>query len=196
MKLIVRLLITIFLIQVVTPSDAQSKKDKKQQAKHLTSYESQTLTDDQLPVLMPYNRWVNPAGDQLYFGDNELENHALDCAVSPDEKWIAVEGRYSVVIISANDKKIVNRTTLKELLPEENAMNTFSGIRWLKKNENYQLFWSASGNAGKSYVIKAVWNGNKLKFEKTYDFIAEKPAVSAPPNEVLLNEENGTTMFY
>lgn len=186
--------ILLFLTSVFT-CQSQSKKDKKIQAKHLTTYELQTLTDSLLPVALPYNRWVAPAGVQIYFGDKSLENHAMDCSLSPDGKWVAVEGRYSVVIVSTENHKIVERATLKSLLEGENASNTFSGISWQKNGENLELFWSASGN-GKSFVINADWNGRKLKFLKTFDFVAENDAKTALPNEVLVCVENGKRILY
>ncbi len=195
MKNLLRFNLILLIVLFTCNTQAQNKRERRQQAKHLSSYEEKILTGDEPPVMIPYNRWVDPAGEQIYFGDKELENHALDCSVSPDGKWVAVEGRYSIVIISPQDKKIVNRTTLKSMLPGESAMNTFSGISWLKTAEEYELFWSASAGK-KSYVIKANWNGNKLKLVKTFDFIAEEPASTALPNEVTIKTENGIPMLY
>ncbi|HPF50093.1 MAG TPA: bifunctional YncE family protein/alkaline phosphatase family protein [Draconibacterium sp.] len=185
---------SIIILSFVLNAAGQSKKDKKQQAKHLSKYETETLSDNQLPVLMPYNRWIDPAGEQIYFGDNELENHALDCAASPDGKWVAVEGRYSIVILSVENNKIIDRATLKDLLGT-GAMNTFSGISWRKVDNDYELYWSASGS-GKSYVIKASWNGRKIKLLNTFEFSSEAPALSALPNELVVSEENGITFLY
>src|SRR5674476_1228840 len=87
------LFLIFFFLLAVNQSFSQSKKALRQQQKYSSSYESSTLTGSDLPVLLPYNKWVDPAGEQIYFGDKELENHALDCSLSPDGKWIAVEGR-------------------------------------------------------------------------------------------------------
>src|SRR5665648_658277 len=76
------LILIFFLLFAVNQSFSQSKKILQEQRKYLTSYESNTLAGNVLPVLMPYNKWVDPAGEQLYFGDKELENHALDCSLS------------------------------------------------------------------------------------------------------------------
>lgn len=188
-------LIIILLFLYANSSPAQTRRDKRLQAKHLTPYELQTLTDSLLPVLMPFNRWIDPAGEQVYFGDKELENHALDCSVSPDGKWIAVEGRYSVVIISAESNKIAERATLKDLI-KKSAMNTFSGISWRKTGDDYELYWSASEKPGNSYVIKAQWNGHKLKLINTFDFSPENQATTALPNELTMAEELGKPVFY
>lgn len=194
-KYLIRILILFLLAQPVFTSQAQSRKEKRQQDKHLSDIEEQTLANNQLPILMPYNRWIDPAGEQVYFGDAELENHALDCAVSPDGKWVAVEGRYSIVILSTATSKIVERATLKNLL-KGNSMNTFSGITWHKSDDNLELYWSASEKTGNSFVVKAQWNGSKLKLLKKFDFEADKPASSALPNEVVIDEEAGTPFFY
>ncbi|HEY3369502.1 MAG TPA: hypothetical protein VGK10_01560, partial [Prolixibacteraceae bacterium] len=135
----------LFLLSILTCLIAvnqlfsQSNKILRQQHKYLTSYENSTLSGNDLPVLMPYNKWVDPAGMQIYFGDKDLENHALDCAVSPDGKWIAVEGRYSVVIISPESKKIISRFVLKSYFSKDGLMNSFSGISWRKSGDNYEL---------------------------------------------------------
>ncbi|MCF6332707.1 MAG: hypothetical protein L3J11_05425 [Draconibacterium sp.] len=185
----------ILTILVTSPSFAQSRKNKRQQAKYLSSYEKETLANNNLPITMPYNRWIDPAGEQIYFGDSGLENHAFDCAVSPDGKWVAVEGRYSIVILSTKSKKIISRTTLKSFFGRENVSNTFSGISWQISNNKQELFWSAAG-AGKSFVIKAEWDNSKAKIVKIFEFNAVAPAKTALPNEVLLTQESGSTMLY
>jgi YVTN family beta-propeller protein len=196
MKKLLRFLIILLLAQNALICQAQNRRDKKQQAKHLSEFETQTLADSLFPLPMPYNRWVDPAGQQIYFGDKELENHALDCALSPNGKWVAVEGRYSVLILSTENNEIVERITLKKFFRGENVINTFSGITWRRTGEDYYLYWSASGGGGKSYVIKASWNGHKLKFEKTFDFLAEAPASTALPNEIVVTAENGKSVLY
>ncbi len=194
MKFMIRIFIVLFISLAVISGQAQDRKEKKQQKKHQSKYEKQSLEGNQLPVLMPFNRWIDPAGEQIYFGDPELENHAMDCSASPDGKWIAVEGRYSVVILSTENNKIVERARLVDLLGTP-AMNTFSGISWLKNGEDFELYWSASsGNA--SFVIKAIWDDKKLNLLQTFIFAAEPPARNALPNELVVNQENGINVFY
>src|ERR1035437_6436713 len=178
------------------PAFSQQNKTTKEQQQYFTSYEKSTLVGNDLPVLMPYNRWIVPAGVQLYFGDKELENHALDCAISPDGRWIAVEGRYSIVILNPESKKIINRFVLKSHFGAEDPMNTFSGISWRKTGAGYELYWSTVGKNNKSYVVQAEWNGKKIEVLKTFLFEAIKPAVAALPNELLVVEESGFPMLY
>jgi len=196
MKNLLQFLFILVILCTAITNEAQTKKEKKEQKKHLSSYEKQTLNGNELPVMMPYNRWINPAGEQVYFGDTELENHALDCAVSPDGKWVAIEGRYSVVILSTPTNKIVYRFVLKDYFAGEEVMNTFSGITWNTQNDEYELFWTASGIGGKSHVIKAEWNSRELKVKKTFVFAKEAPATNALANELVVTNEAGTPYFY
>ncbi|MBK6285104.1 MAG: hypothetical protein IPF54_22880 [Draconibacterium sp.] len=197
MKNIFKIFLLLILISQIPVSCTGPKMAaKKQKARHLSSYEMQTLADSILPVMMPYNRWIDPAGEQIYFGDKELENHALDCAVSPDGKWIAVEGRYSVVIISSETNKIVHRLLLSDILEKGKMSGTFSGIKWHSENGKDMLYWSASGDGGKSYVIKASWDNKKLEVVKTFVFEAKSPSEVALANELVVSEENGALFFY
>ncbi len=174
----------------------QSKESKKEQAKYSGKYEKSTLNGSELPVMMPYNRWINPAGKQIYFGNHELENHALDCSVSPDGKWVAVEGRYSVVIVSVASKKIVHQFPLTNYFAQGGVMNTFSGILWQKSDSGYELFWSAAGRGGLAYVVDATWDSSEIAVKKVFMFAAEKPAPSALPNELAISTEKGKTYLY
>jgi YVTN family beta-propeller protein len=196
MKNILVAILVVFWGTNCIPAFSQSNKTTKEQQEYFTSYEKNTLAGNDLPVLMPYNRWVDPAGRQVYFGDKELENHALDCAVSPDGKWIAIEGRYSIVILDPENKKIISRFVLKSHFGAEDPMNTFSGISWRKTIGGYELYWSTVGKTNKSYVVQAEWNGKKISVLKTFLFEAVKPAVAALPNELLVVGESGSPVLY
>jgi len=189
------LFLMVFALFAAESAFSQSNKIKQEQKKYLTSYESNTLAGNQLPVLMPFNRWIDPAGEQIYFGDKEDENHALDCALSPDGKWIAVEGRYSIVIIDPLTKKLVTRFTLKSQFTKDGLMNTYSGISWRKTADGYELYWSAFGKT-KSLVVQASWNEKKISVLKTFSYETVKPAQTALPNEVLVTAESGLPVLY
>jgi len=195
MKNSLSIILTIYCFLVVVTAFSQSGKNLRQQKKYITSYEKSTLSGNDLPVLMPYNRWIDPAGVQIYFGDKENENHALDCALSPDGKWLAVEGRYSIVIIDPGTGKITTRFTLKSHFNNIGLMNTYSGISWRQTGKGYELYWSAVGKA-KSLVVRAAWNEKKISVLKTFPFIAEKPAETALPNELIVTEEAGSPVLY
>ncbi|HEY3371546.1 MAG TPA: bifunctional YncE family protein/alkaline phosphatase family protein [Prolixibacteraceae bacterium] len=190
-------IITLLLFLIPCMLIAQVNKSTKGQDKFRSPYEDQTLSPtDNTHQLLPYNRWIDPAGIQIYFGNPELENHALDVALSPDQKWLAIEGRYEVVIVSAESRKIVASMPLSHCIKYQNVMNTFSGICWTQEGSRYHLFWSAVGNAPNSYVLKANWDGKVLSASDSYPFEALAPARSAIPNEVLVQKEGGRQFLY
>ncbi len=196
MKQLSALILITLLFGSFAFGQKQSKESKKEQAKYSGKYEKSTLNGSELPVMMPYNRWINPAGQQIYFGNHELENHALDCSVSPDGKWVAVEGRYSVVIVSVASKKIVHQFPLTNYFAQGGVMNTFSGIIWQKSDAGYELFWSTAARGGFAYVVEATWNSSEIAVKKVFMFAAEKPAPSALPNELAISTEKGKTYLY
>lgn len=196
MKNIVSIFVLVFCWFAAFQTEAQSRKEIRGQKKYQSSYESKTLNGTDFPLLLPFNRWIEPVGEQVYFGDAELENHALDCSISPDGKWLAVEGRYSVVIISTKSNKIVSRFVLKSQFPTDGFMNTFSGISWRKIGDLYELYWSASGAAKKSVVVAASWDGKEIQVLQTFPFEAAANASSALPNELLVREESGVSYLY
>ena len=189
------LILTATLFSAV-PAFSQSKKELREQQKYVTSYENSTMSGSIMPAMMPYNKWVDPAGEQLYFGDKGDENHALDCSLSPDGKWIAVEGRYSVVIIDPVTRKIVSRSLLRSPFVKESLMNTYCGISWRKTGDTYELFWGAIGKEKKSCVVQAGWNGKEIKFIRTIVFEAVKPAETALPNELIVAQEGDQSVLY
>jgi YVTN family beta-propeller protein len=186
-------LVASTILILVTFSCSETKKLQKS---HLSAYERETLQDSIYPLTMPFNRWVMPAGDLVQFGDQNQENHALDCSLSPDGKWVAVEGRYSVVIMSPETKKIVYRLPLRNYPQIRGTMSTFSGITWHKNGNDYDLYWSVSNSSGLSFVVQALWDNKKLEITKTFKLEAEKPSKTALPNEVLVIDEQEKTMLY
>ena len=192
------LLISALLLSTVSVLlQAQPTKKNKEQARYWSSYEDKTLSPtDNAPMLLPYNRWIDPAGIQIYFGAPNLENHALDVALSPDEKWLAVEGRYEVAVVSPLTKKIVATFRMSDFIKDKNVMNTFSGICWTQESGHYQLFWGAVGNNGNSYVLEANWDGKELSGANSFPFEAVKPTKSAIPNEVLFQKEGTKQYLY
>ena len=111
-----KLLLCVCLLITVFSTFAQPSKKTKEQAKHESSYDFKTMSPTDFPNLLPYNRWISPVGSQVYFGNKTLENHAMDVALSPDGKWIAVEGRYEVLVLSAETGKIADNLALTGLL--------------------------------------------------------------------------------
>ncbi len=191
----IKVLLTVSLV-FASFATAQTFTPNAEQEAYYTEYESSDLNGSELPVLMPFNRWIDPAGEQIYFGDTELENHALDCCLSPDGKWLAVQGRYSIVIISPTTRKIVNRFPLRDYFQKQKALNTFSGIHWQQKEGEYYLYWSTVVQNTQSVVVQAKWDEPNLSVVKTISFDVLKPAKSAIPNELLVTTENGKSYLY
>jgi YVTN family beta-propeller protein len=145
---------------------------------------------------LPYGRILDPAGKQIFFGDSAIENHALDCAISPDGKWLAVEERYSVVFISTRNNKISYTLPFWNTKEIENAMSTYSGIIWYSDGGEDYVLCSCADRLTGSYVIKASWNGSEAKIVQIIDFPAIAPATVAIPNELLIREESGSDYLY
>ena len=147
-------------------------------------------------VILPYNRIIQPAGLQIYFGDRSLENHALDAALSPDNQWLAVEERYSIVFISTSDKTVkfvLDNDTYAILL---GGMNTYSGITWHKGKKGLEVLWSAIGSNNRSYVVSATWDGMKAEYGRMLEYKTIPPARMALPNEILISKESSKEYLY
>lgn len=191
-----KLLLLVSLLIVASSIFAQPAKKSKEQARHESAYDTQTLSPKDYSDVLPNNRWIHPAGTQVYFGNPALENHALDVALSPDEKWVAVEGRYEVVVLSAETGTLVANLPLNGLIQGQNLMNTFSGICWLQEAGRYKLYWGAVGGKGVSFVMEAAWDGKKMTGSDSYAFQTEEPAGNALVNEVLVQNESGKNYLY
>ncbi len=136
---------------------------------------------------LPYNRFIQPAGNQILFGDASLENHALDAALSPDGKWLAVEERTSIVFIStlADTVKFVLRNSFHPDL--RGGMNTYSGITWHDNKGIPEVYWSVIGSDDRSFVASAKWDGTKAEFGRLFEYKKVPPADMALPNELLIS---------
>lgn len=147
-------------------------------------------------IQLPYDRLIQPAGLQIYFGNKAFENHALDLALSPDLRWLAVEERSSIVFISTIDRKvkfILENDSHADLL---NGNNTYSGIIWHTGEKGLEVYWSAVGYNNRSYVVSATWNGVKAEFERMIEYKTTSPARVALPNEILIRSESSTDYLY
>ena len=151
---------------------------------------------DKRRIQLPYNRLIQPAGIQIFFGNNALENHALDAVLSPDGKWLVVEERYSIVFISTSDNKVIFRLSNYNHADLTGGMNTYSGITWHKGKGGAEIFWSVIGSDKRSYVVSAKWDGKKAEFLRLREFKAIPPAEMALPNEILITKEGANEFLY
>lgn len=146
-------------------------------------------------VQLPYNRLIQPAGLQIIFGDEALENHAMDVSLSPDGKWLAVEERYSILFINTYDNRIKYRIVNNENPLLRGLMNTYSGITWSYGSEYPEVWWSVSSGK-RSFVASAKWDGIKAVFDKIFEYDPVPPAATALPNEILItNEKEGRYLY-
>lgn len=177
--------------QVVAPAK-QTATDP-----YYTAYDNSTLTRSELPVLMPHNRIIRPAGTVLRYGDLNLENHSLDLKRIPGTTLLAVEDRYGIAVVDYQQRKITASWSFTGSA-YKGFMSTYSGIEVLRSGNNTRIFWSAaqSGGERQSVVFEAAWNGNDLKITDTIRFTAVAPAPLALPNEVAVHNEGGTPYLY
>lgn len=181
-----------------------SVKNKKQDAlssqtlMHNT-YDDSTLTNSILPVLMPYNRLIDPAGKVISFGDPNLENHSMDIKLIPGSKILAVEDRYGITLIDTQKQVVTANWNYNEDKRFRGMMSTYSGIKVLNTNNETQIFWSAASGKGRnarSYVIQAVWNGKTISIKNFLSFANEGDSPLALPNDLAINNENGINYLY
>ncbi len=170
--------------------------DKLSQRDHIP-YDDSTLTSLQGPYAMPYNRWIDPAGLTVRFGDPKLENHSLDAVLLPGGELLAVEDRYGVILYRADGRQVMARYSFSGDPRYGQLMSTYSGIKAIEYKGAVHLFWGAGhGAKADSYVMEAVWDGNKLDVAQAIPFPTKAPAPMALPNEVAVREEGGDLYLY
>ena len=147
-------------------------------------------------VKLPYNRLIQPAGTQIFFGDASVESHALDAALSPDQKWLAVEERTSIVFISTQNNSV--RYILRNNFHPDlrGGANTYSGIIWHDNSGLPEVYWSLIGRDDRSFVASAKWDGTKAEFAKVIEYEKTPPADLALPNEILIRKESNRDYLY
>ena len=161
---------------------------------------SQAITDHEKTnprqIQLPYNRIIQPAGNMIFFGENSLENHALNAVLSPDSKWLAVEERYSIVFISTSDNQVKFRLANDTYPDLKGGMNTYSGIIWHSGNEGEEVFWSTMGKNDRSFVASCKWDGTKAEIVRLREYKAIPPAKMALPNQILITKEDVGEFLY
>jgi len=160
-----------------------------------SSYDTRTLAVDSSSMLMPYNRFIDPAGTVIRFGNPARENHSLDCVLLPDGKILAVEDRFGVAFIDVQEKKLLYHLEYEGHY--KGFRSTFSGIKAWEDGNTVHIFWGASHPTTKtSFIIDAVWNGRKATIEDGIKFNATSTWTTALPNDIALNKEDSETYLY
>ncbi|MFB0496268.1 YVTN family beta-propeller protein [Mucilaginibacter sp. OAE612] len=181
-----------------TVSGIKQSSDNEQVNMH-SAYDDSTLNRHILPVLMPYNRIIDPAGTVISFGDASDENHSMDVRVIPGTRFIAVEDRYGLTIIDTFSKKVTTRWTYKQDSRYGGLTSTYSGLRVVNIDNQTQIYWSAAAGKGKdskSYVFQAIWKDGNISIQNTFNFKAEGESPLALPNDLAINKENGINYLY
>jgi DNA-binding beta-propeller fold protein YncE len=169
--------------------------ETSEQALQHSSYDDSTLNNNLLPVLMPYNRIIDPAGTVITWGNPNLENHSLDVKIIPGTDFLAVEERNGIAIIDSKKKTVISKWNFSDDSKFRNLKSTFSGIQVWQSDVKTFIFWSAASNS-ESYVMQAQWDGTNISIKDTFSFKAEGKSPLALPNEVAVNEENNHNYLY
>ncbi|HNX66060.1 MAG TPA: alkaline phosphatase family protein [Bacteroidales bacterium] len=160
-----------------------------------SSYDDTTLTPDNSFILMPYNRFIDPAGIVIRFGNGNLENHSLDCILLPGTKILAVEDRYGVAFIDTDKKTLLSH--LDYAGEYRGLMSTYSGIKAEIIENAIHIFWGAANpGTNSSFILDAVWNGSNATIKNSYSFNGVDPSPMALPNDISINNEDGTLYLY
>ena len=160
-------------------------------------YDDTTLTVDNTSVLMPYNRFIDPAGTVMRFGKASIENHSLDCVLSPDNNTLIVEDRYGLAFIDVANNKLLYHLDYTNEAAYKNLMSTYSGLKVWETKQGLQIFWGAANPTDKtSFVMEALWDGKKASIQTAIPFKAVAPAPMSLPNDLALRSEGNQTFLY
>lgn len=147
------------------------------------------------PILMPYNRYLTPAGKSYEFGNPDLENHALDATLLPGDSLIAIEHRYGISVFNINRRKFLQDLNYEQIPGLEHAMSTYSGITHYSYKDSTFIMWTAA-EGSHSYLLKAYWNQHFMAIAARYPFSANPPAPNALANDVKIRIEQGIPFAY
>ncbi len=174
----------VFKTSIITDNDYHS------------SYDDTTMTADNSSILMPYNRFIDPAGTVIRFGNPALENHSLDCAMLPGQNILAVEDRYGLAFLDVQHNKLLFHLDYEG--PYKGLMSTYSGIKAVAYENSMHIFWGASlpDQHKNSFIMDAVWNGEKAIINASIPFDGIAPSPMALPNDIAINKEGGENYLY
>ena len=162
-----------------------------------SSYDVATLAADNKTILLPYNRIIDPAGTVIRYGQPSLENHSLDCVLLPGERILAVEDRYGIAFFDVQNNKLLFHLDYTSNSLYRTLMSTYSGIKVLKQENDIHIYWGASSPGTRaSYIMDAVWDGEKAEIRDAISFNAVAPATMALPNDIAINKEKGEYYLY
>lgn len=159
-------------------------------------YDDSTLHRTALPVLMPYNRIISPAGHTIVYGDPGVENHSLDVRLVPGTPLLAVEDRYGIALLDTLSRRPVARWAYADDARYAGFMSTYSGLKVRQQAGETQLYWSAAnGKTHQSCVLEAAYSAGRISIRRAFAF-APVAAPLALPNELALTTEAGRDFLY
>lgn len=197
--LVSRIVKFLFVAFIITFAACRSSKIYKTSVatdhSYHSSYDDTTLAVDSKSILMPYNRFIDPAGTVIRFGNPALENHSLDCALLPNGKVLAVEDRYGLAFIDVQNKKLLFHLDYEGTY--KGLMSTYSGLKVLAEDKLVHIFWGASNPTTKtSFIIDAVWDDEKARVNTAIALEPVAPAPMALPNDIAISNESGDNYLY
>ena len=193
-----KVLSAYFIILFFTACHSFTKNgaaNNNEQTNMHSAYDDSTLNNRELPVMMPYNRLIDPAGKVIRFGDPRFENHSLDVKLIPQTPVLVIEDRYGITLIDTNQNKVITQWTYNSDSKYSGLMSTYSGIKVFIRENEKQIFWSAAGN-NRSYVMQTSWDGQKISIKNAFNFKPVAPSPMALPNELVINTENYKDYLY
>jgi YVTN family beta-propeller protein len=141
-------------------------------------------------LLTPYGQIVNPVGSLLKYGISDKEQLAMDCALSPDGKILAVKGKHWLVLVDTKSRKVI-----KEALLPNDIRGTYKGIVWSRDGKHIYLTTSEDGESagtvstGKLLDAQINSDGN-VTFKNLYAFSPSKNNNEPPiPNDIVLSKD-------
>lgn len=188
-------IVLLFLITSCHYSHIAKTTTNTEQAAQHSSYDDSTLNNNVLPVLMPFNRVIDPAGTVVSWGNPNLESHSLDLKLIPQTDYVAVEERNGIVIIDINKKSVIAKWDFRDENKFRNLKSTYSGIQVWQTGAQTFIFWSAADTRD-SYIMQAEWDGKNISIKNTFSFKAEGESPLALPNEIAINNEDGHDYMY
>jgi YVTN family beta-propeller protein len=159
------------------------------------AYDDSTLQQQGPFTLMPFNRLVHSAGEVVTFGDPRQENHALDFALLPDNKHLAVEDRFGIAILDLATRQIVHRWGMRDSSATRSLMSTYSGIKAFGYEGRTYIVWGA-GSTRASALLIAEWDESGIKNVTAMPMDAVAPAATALPNDIAVQFEAGVPYLY
>src|SRR5678809_1373393 len=161
-----------------------------------SSYDDTTLTIDNSSILMPYNRFIDPAGTVIRFGNPAWENHSLDCSLIAEQNVLVVEDRFGLAFLDVQNNKMLFHLDYDGAY--KGLMSTYSGIKILEEEKTVRIYWGASlPDRGKSsFILEAIWDGKKATISNSIPFDGIAPSPMALPNDIAVTNEAGENYLY